>query len=372
MEVSGQAIVLTNGLFDTKSAKTAHGLIRASKRFEIVAVIDKKFYGKFVSIDTNQKITVTEKPSSITIHKDVQSYLKFNQTRRGFGEKESCVSPNYCVIGVASAGGLLPEEMREDILLAMKNSMSIINGLHSMLSEDKDLASSAKTHNVKIHDVRKIKSRGDLRFWSGEISKVASTKIVVMGTDCGLGKRTTAKMVVESLENLGNSADMIYTGQTGWMQGWDHGFIFDSTLNDFVSGELEGAVVACYKEKRPDFIIIEGQAALRNPSGPCGGEFLISCQVDGVVLQHSPKRKYYDGWEHVGATMPSIASEVALIEAYGKCVIAVALSTSKMTEKEMQQYKKDMSKTINIPVFLPLEEGVSEMAKILKKLRDDN
>ncbi len=155
MEVSGQAIVLTNGLFDTKSAKTAHGLIRASKRFEVVAIIDKKFYGKFVSIDTNQKITVTEKPSSITIHKDVQSFLKFNQTRRGFGEKESCVSPNYCIIGVASAGGLLPEEMREDILLAMKNSMSIINGLHSMLSEDKDLASSAKTHNVKIHDVRK-------------------------------------------------------------------------------------------------------------------------------------------------------------------------------------------------------------------------
>ena len=41
MEISGKAIVLTNGLFDTKSAKTAHGLIRASKRFAIVAVIDK-------------------------------------------------------------------------------------------------------------------------------------------------------------------------------------------------------------------------------------------------------------------------------------------------------------------------------------------
>ena len=70
--------------------------------------------------------------------------------------------------------------------------------------------------------------------------------------------------------------------------------------------------------------------------------------------------------------MPSIASEVALIEAYGKRVIAVALSTSKMTEKEMQQYKMAISKEINIPVFLPLEEGVAEMAKILKKLRNDN
>jgi len=368
MEVSGQAIVLTNGLFDTKSAKTAHGLIRASKRFEIVAVIDKKFYGKFVSIDANQKITITERFSSVPVYKDVQSFLKL----KGCRETEPCVSPTYCVVGVASAGGLLPEEIREDLLLAMKNSMSIINGLHSMLSEDEELSSCAKTHNVKIHDVRKIKPRGELRFWSGEISKVASTKIVVMGTDCGLGKRTTAKMVVEALENIGESADMIFTGQTGWMQGWDHGFVFDSTLNDFVSGELEGAVVACYKEKKPGFIIIEGQAALRNPSGPCGGEFLISCQVDGVILQHSPKRKYYDGWEHVGVAMPNIASEVALIEAYGKRVVAVALSTSNMDEKEMQQYKIDISKEINVPVFLPLEEGVSELANILKKLKDDN
>ena len=30
MKVSGNAIVLTNGKFDTKSAKTAHGLISGS------------------------------------------------------------------------------------------------------------------------------------------------------------------------------------------------------------------------------------------------------------------------------------------------------------------------------------------------------
>ena len=360
MKISGKAVVLTNGLFDTKSAKTAHGLIRASKRFEIVAVIDKKFCGSFVSLDKNEKIVLNDSPSKTPIYKDMKSFF------------ESSLDARFCVIGVASAGGLLPEEMRGDVLFAIKNKMSIINGLHSMLAEDTELSNCAKTHGVAIHDIRKIKPRDELRFWSGDISKVKSTKIVVMGTDCGLGKRTTAKIVVGALESTGNSADMIYTGQTGWMQGWDHGFIFDSTLNDFVSGELEGAVVACYREKRPDFIIIEGQAALRNPSGPCGGEFLISCQVDGVILQHSPKRKYYDGWEHVGAIMPSIASEVALIEAYGKHVVAIALSTSKMDEKEAQEYKNAISKETNKPVFLPLEEGVSELVNILKKLRDDN
>ena len=43
-----------------------------------------------------------------------------------------------------------------------------------------------------------------------------------------------------------------------------------------------------------------------------------------------------------------------------------------MSEKEMHGYKKSISKELNIPVFLPLEEGVLELAEILKKLRDDN
>ena len=316
MKISGKAVVLTSGLFDSKSAKTAHGLIRASMRFTIVAVIDKKFHGNFVSLDENEKITLTDSPSKTPIYKDIKSFV------------ESSLEASFCIIGVASAGGVLPDEMRADLVLAIKNKMSIINGLHSMLSTDPELSRCAKTSSVKIYDIRKIVPREKLSFWSGEISAVTSTKVVVMGTDCGLGKRTTAKMLVDALQKKGRSADLIYTGQTGWMLGWDYGFIFDSTV--------------------------------------------ISCSVDGGVLQHSPKRKYYDGWEHVGALMPSLASEVALIEAYGRRVVAIALTTSKMSEKEMHGYKKSISKELNIPVFLPLEEGVLELAEILKKLRDDN
>ena len=64
MKISGKAVVLTNGLFDTKSAKTAHGLIRSSMRFSIVAVIDKKFYGNFVSLDENEKIILDDNSST--------------------------------------------------------------------------------------------------------------------------------------------------------------------------------------------------------------------------------------------------------------------------------------------------------------------
>ena len=93
---------------------------------------------------------------------------------------------------------------------------------------------------------------------------------------------------MESLRRRGKQAEMIYTGQTGWMQGSPYGFIFDSTVNDFIGGELEKAVLTCAREAKPDYILLEGQSALRNPSGPCGSEYLLSANAKGVILQHAP------------------------------------------------------------------------------------
>ena len=354
MKVRGNAIVLTNGKFNTKSSKTAHGLLRGSRRFNIISVIDEELYGNFVHVNKHGKIYISKEKSNIPIFKNINSFL------------QAGISVKYCIIGVASAGGKLPDKMRKDIKISIENNISIINGLHSILNNDKELKNLADKNNVQIHDIRSSKSRDDLKFWSGDIYSVKVPKIVVLGTDCGLGKRTTAKLIVEAMNNSNIKSDMIYTGQTGWMQGWDYGFIFDSTLNDFVSGELENSIVRCYKETKPEYILIEGQAALRNPSGPCGSEFLVSCNVDGVILQHSPKRKYYDGWEHVGALMPSLYSEIELIKSYGKEVIAITLNTQGMTDQEKISHKKLITNDLNVPVFLPIDEGVDGIVEILK------
>ena len=94
--------------------------------------------------------------------------------------------------------------------------------------------------------------------------------------DCAMGKRTAARMLTQACKKHDINAQMIYTGQTGWLQGGQYGFVFDSTLNDFISGELEHAIITCNKETSPDLILLEGQSALRNPSGPCGSELLVS------------------------------------------------------------------------------------------------
>jgi len=166
---------------------------------------------------------------------------------------------------------------------------------------------------------------------------------------------------------VGINAQMIYTGQTGWLQGGKYGFIFDSTLNDFISGELEHAIVSCWKETNADVILVEGQSALRNPSGPCGSELLVSGNAKHVILVHAPKRKYYDHLQAWGAIHP-LASEIELIKLYGSKVIAVALNTEGCTGEEAFDFQMKFESELQLPVLLPLQQGVEKIIPLIKSL----
>ena len=345
-----KAIILTNGLLTTNDAKTAHGLIRGTERYDIVGVIDPPTAGK------DAGAVLDGKRRNIPIFSSIEQAVKQLQTI------------DYLIVGVATVGGVLPVDMLEIIKDSIQKGISIINGLHEYLVEKPELVSLAQAHKVELIDVRKPKSRKDLHFWTGEIYEVTAPIVAVIGTDCALGKRTTARMVKQMCEASNINAQMIYTGQTGWLQGGKYGFVFDSTLNDFVSGEVEHAIVTCWKETQADLILIEGQSALRNPSGPCGLEFLISGNAKHVILVHAPKRQYFDNEPHWG-NIPSVESEIEIIEKFGSKVIALALNTEDCSNLEMVDYQHFYEEKLQIPILLPLQEGVQKLLPTLKKLR---
>lgn len=159
---------------------------------------------------------------------------------------------------------------------------------------------------------------------------------------------------------------MIYTGQTGWMQGYRHGFIFDSTVNDFIGGEVERAIVECAEQSNPDLILIEGQSALRNPSGPCGSEFLLSGNTKGVILHHAPGREFYEGAEEIEFRILSIESEIELIKMYNAEVIAVTLNGENKSLESLKTYRTELQDKLGIPVVLPLEEGVEALLPVIQ------
>lgn len=343
------AIILTNGMLDSMNAKTCHGLLRGTERFDIQAVIDYKFAGQ----DAGE--VMDGRKLDIPVYKSVIDYLEAGNSR-----------PKYYVVGVALEGGLLPDDFREELLIAMEQRISIVCGLHTLLSEDVEFTTKATHYGVTLTDVRKPRKFHELSFWTGEIYEVKTPKIAVLGMDCAVGKRTTCRFLMEACSAKGIKSEMIYTGQTGWMQGYKHGFIFDSTLNDFISGEIEKAIVTADKEENPDLILIEGQSSLRNPSGPCGTEFLISGNAKGVVLQHKPIRIYFDDNEAWGP-IPSLADEIKLIEFYGAKVLAVTLNEGGLSSEELEIYKTIQEKALSTPVVLPLSEGMDRVVVEVEK-----
>ncbi len=277
----------------------------------------------------------------------------------------------HAIIGVATKGGVIPDTLRTELKQALELDFNLVNGLHEYISDIPELATLAAQRNLNIIDVRKPKRVKDLHFWTGKIKEVKCPKIAVLGTDCALGKRTTTRFLVETMRKAGFNAEMIYTGQTGWMQGAKYGFVFDSTLNDFISGEMEHAVVSCYHDTKPDIIFIEGQSSLRNPSGPAGAEWIVSADADAVILQHHPVRKQYKDMEYYPAYIADPKDEIALIKMYGAPTIALTLNTAKMSKDEARKSADAYQQSLGIPVVLPLEEGLDALVPVLKKLIED-
>ncbi len=345
------AIVITGGYLASSNAKTAHGLIRGTERFNVLAIIDEKFPGA----DAGE--ILDKRKRNIPVYATIAEALKTL--------KEPV---KYCVIGVATKGGVIPETLRVMIKEALESNLSIVNGLHDYVSDNEELAAIAKQRGLEIIDVRKPKKFKDLHFWSGKIAEVKCPKIAVLGTDCALGKRTTSRFLVEAMRKAGYKAEMIYTGQTGWMQGSKYGFVFDSTLNDFISGEMEHAIWSCYKEEKPDIIFIEGQSSLRNPSGPAGSEWIVSAAAEAAVLQHNPARKQFKDLEFYPAYLPSVKDEIDLIKIYGAPTVAVTINSMKMTEAEAREAAKKYEAELGIPAILPLEDGLERLVPIFEKM----
>lgn len=344
-----KAIVLTSGMYNEPYAKTAHGLVRGSDRFAIKAIIDHNYAGQ----DAGKLLD--------NINRDIPIYSNLEEALNLHANVD------FLIIGVATHGGILPQEMLVIVEKAINLKLSIVNGLHEYLDSHPELVHLAQANDVKLIDLRKPKSISDLHFWTGEIYDVSCPIISVIGTDCAVGKRTTARLIKEASEESGLKVEMIYTGQTGWMQGGKYGFILDSTLNDFVGGELEHVLVSCWKETKPDIILIEGQAALRNPSGPCGTEYFISGNSKHVILVHPPKRKYYDDHEKWGE-IPAVSSEIEIINNFGTEVICLMLNTEGCTEEESRAYQSAYREELGIPVILPLYDGVESIIPTIKKL----
>ena len=344
------AIVIADGYFQLPNGKGAHGLVRGSERFRVLSVIDHTCAGQ----DAGAVLDGT--------HRDIPIVESMAAALATGPEKAT-----HAVIGVATHGGRLTAALKSLVLEAVDAGLNIVNGLHDATSEDTEISAAADKAGVELTDLRKPKHKSELHFWHGEIINVKTPRVAVLGTDCALGKRTTTRLLMQALNDAGTKAEMIYTGQTGWMQGARYGFVLDSVVNDFVSGELEHAIVSCQREVEPDIMLIEGQSSLRNPSGPCGAEFLMSGGARGVVLQHAIGREFFEGYEELGLRIPPLEDEISLISHYGARTLAVTVNGEHVTPEQAEEERKALEQRLSLPVVDPVHQDVSTLVPVLQQ-----
>jgi uncharacterized NAD-dependent epimerase/dehydratase family protein len=347
----GNAIVYCEGAFNTTNGKTAHGLVRRSHRYRIVSVIDSRYAGR----DAGELLD--GKHAGIPIEHDLmQAFKHACDTDR---------KPTHMVIGLAPDGGRLPAAARADVLQAIRLNLHVDSGLHDFLSEDQEIAALAASRDVRLRDIRKPPDRRELHFFSGKIAEVRSLKVAVLGTDSAVGKRTTAWLLVDALQDAGLSAELIGTGQTAWMQGARYGIILDSLVNDFVAGEIEHAVWSAWSEQRPDVIAIEGQGSLLNPAYPGGYEILAAGRPDVILMQHVPARTEYDGFP--GFTLHPLARQIEAAELISeRPVVAVTISHEGMSADEIDRACLDIKRETGLPAVDALRDGAAGLVDLFR------
>ena len=322
------AIVYCEASFGAVDGKTANGLIRRSEKYQIMSVIDSEQVGQ----DTG--MVLDGKANDIPISRDLDNAL----AQLGF-------VPDAFIFGMAPASGLLSKRQRGVILEAMSHGMNIVNGLHEFLNDDPVFAAACRANNVTINDVRKPRDKKDLRLFSGRIAQVTCPRIAILGTDCAIGKRTTATILTSVLNDHGLKTVMIGTGQTGLIQGARYGVALDAVPSQFCAGELEAIIVEAYENEKPDVIVIEGQGALSHPAFSSSAFILRGSCPTGVVLQHAPNRHTRCDFDQM--PMPDPAAEINLIQTFADTkVIGLTINHESMDDAEIssaiEQYEREL------------------------------
>lgn len=305
-EVPVPTIVLAEGEFGGTGGKTANGVVMHSEVFDTRVIVDSETAGRSPT-DVLGKSDAPDVPivESVTEALDVEPEVE------------------ALVIGVAPAGGKLPNAWVEEIEDAIRAGCDVISGLHVFLNDDEHWSSLAEQHDVRIVDVRKPPVSDELRVGDGSVDDIDAEVVLTLGTDCAVGKRTTTFELYKAACEQGRNAGWVATGQTGIMVGAHAGVVIDRVPADFVSGVVEDLVKDVARDH--DLVFVEGQASLthRAYSSVTLG-VLHGSWPDAVILANEPERTQRTHFERF--SVDGVAKEKRLIEELSDATVA-AIST---------------------------------------------
>ena len=340
--------ILAEGSFGPFSAKTAVGVLRYGSD-PVVAVIDSATAGKTADEVLGEAGGVG---AGIPVVASVEEALKHD--------------PDTLLLGIAPIGGRLPDAWRPGILLALEKKLTVISGLHVFLSDDPELAATAKASGATIWDVRRPPEELAQRIREGTPHRPGSHTVYFCGTDCNVGKMTVAFELAREAQRSGLSAGFAATGQTGIMISGE-GIPVDRFISDFVSGGVEAMTLDF--ANRYDWVLVEGQGSLTHPAYSAVTLGLLhGCAPDLMILCHQAGRETVHGYPDT-SILPLPRVRQIYEEAAGWLkpapVVAIALNTYGMPDEEARAVIVETEREMGLPTTDPVRYGAGPLVEAL-------
>jgi uncharacterized NAD-dependent epimerase/dehydratase family protein len=324
-------LILADGLFGPEESKTANACIRYTPE-RVVGVLDSRSAGKTVE-------QVVGFGGSIPVVGTLDEGL--------------ALKPNALVIGIAPAGGQLPDSWIQLLSRAIEAGLEIWSGLHTFIGDIPELAALAEKRGVKIYDLRRPPRK--IAVSNGRVRDVAATVVLTVGTDCNIGKMTTQLQLIGGLRAKGIRTNFAATGQTGILiEG--RGVGIDAVIADFIGGAAEKLVIECAKDA--DLVLVEGQGSIIHPSYSGVTYGLIHGSLPHAqVLCAQPSRKAINRCEWV--KIPPIVDFIRMSEAVTTPlrhapVIAIALNTYDLDEDTARRTVEQVQRETGLPTTDPV------------------
>lgn len=331
--------ILAQGAFAWRTAKTATGVIRYGKD-PVVAVIDSTKAGKDVSEALGSPMGV-----GIPVVRDIHKALTYQ--------------PDTLMIGIAPVGGALPASWRWQLLAAINAGLDIISGLHFFISDDDELRTAAEKRGVTIWDVRRPPDKNRVAEFIPH--RPGSHTILIVGSDCAIGKMTTALELDREARNRGLNSAFVATGQTGIMIA-NNGLPVDRIISDFVAGMVEEMVLDF--TNKYDWVFVEGQGALNHPGySPVTLGLIHGSMPDAMIFCHKAGATTIDGYPN--CPLPSLSrmiqfneDTVSWVRPERPCkVVGLALMTLHLNEQEAWDALKQAEDETGLPATDVLRFG---------------
>lgn len=276
-------------------------------------------------------------------------------------------SPDALFVGIAAAGGNLPQAIRSVILEGIRQGIDVVSGMHDFLVDDDELASAARQSGSQLIDVRRNHFRNTAK---GREFRPECLRVHAVGHDCSVGKMVATLELEAGLKSRGVDAKFLATGQTGIMV-VGNGVPIDCVVSDFVNGAIEDLVV---ENEDHDILLIEGQGSITHPAfSAVTMGLLTGCAPQGLIFCYEAGRTHVKGMPHV--PLKSIETYIELYEKiasqrFPTQVIGIAMNGRHVTAEQAEIEKKEVHARTGLPVCDVYRDGPNVLVEAVLQLKE--